>query len=265
MRKICFILTVVIIFLSVDCEKNKDELKNNTQFLVNKIYDYNNNLVGDYKYDNQNRLTKIIKYFYDTEDGRRIDYEFEYQNDKVSTIKYIEYQYPQSIRTIMLTYNNRDKIINKKALINDNLIVTQYYKYYEDGKLKCLTDKNGNDNYFFIYDETENVIQVRWLYIDIWFSGDTIEMYRNFVYDNMPKPSFRIDYLFFIEPLPGFGDEATLEKGVSINNMIEYVESGTKWTYTYDENNLPKTIETKWKDIETLEPMMLRIEYRQIN
>jgi hypothetical protein len=47
--------------------------------------------------------------------------------------------------------------------------------------------------------------------------------------------------------------------------MVEYVESGTKWIYTYNENNLPKTMETKWKDTPTLETMMLKIEYKKLN
>ena len=45
--------------------------------------------------------------------------------------------------------------------------------------------------------------------------------------------------------------------------MVEYVESGTKWIYTYDKNNLPSTIETKWKDSNTEKPMLLRIKYRE--
>ncbi len=261
MKSIYFIFVIVMPLFFVSCE-NEESLKDN-QILVDKIYNYNNELVGDYIYNDQDRLTEINMYFYDTKDGRRIDYKFEYQENKVKTIKYIEYQFPQANHTLELTYNNSDQIVKKETFQNEKLIDTQYFKYYEDGKLKCLTDKNRNENYFFIYDDKKNVIQIKRLYVDNGFGGDTIEIYRNFVYDNMPKPNFGIDYIFFLEPLPGFGTEATLEKGISINNMLEYVESGTKWIYTYNQNNLPKTIETKWKDIVTLEPMMLRIEYKK--
>lgn len=247
----------------MSCGKEEDKLINDSKYLVDKIYNYNNQLVGDYIYDDNNRLLEINMYFFDSENERRIDYQFEYQKDKVKTIKYIEYQFPQSNHTIELTYDDSDQIVKKETYKNGKSICKEYYKYYEDGKLKCLTDENGNDNYFFKYDQMNNVIQVEWLYVDVWFGGDTIEKHRNFLYDNMPKPKFGIDYLFFLEPLPGFGTEATFEKGISFNNMIEYVESGTKWIFTYYDNGLPKTIETKWKDIETLEPMMLRIKYKK--
>jgi hypothetical protein len=263
MKSIIFGISIIAGFILISCDKEENKLVNDSEHLVDKIYDYNNQLVGDYIYDDNNRLVEINMYFYDTDDGRRIDYEFEYHKNKVKTIKYIEYQFPQANHTIELTYNSSDQIVKKETYKNGNLIGRQYYKYYEDGKLKCLTDENENDNYFFTYDQINNAIQVKWLYVDVWFGGDTIEKYRNFLYDNMPKPNFGIDYLFFLEPLPGFGTEATLEKGISINNMIEYVESGTKWIYTYNDNDLPKTIETQWKDIKTLEPMMLRIEYKE--
>ena len=100
-------------FILIGCDKKDDEFIIDNQFLVDKIYNYNNELVGDYIYDDQNRLTKINMYFYDTEDGRRIDYEFEYQKNKVKSIKYIEYQFPQANHTIELSYNNLDQIEKK--------------------------------------------------------------------------------------------------------------------------------------------------------
>jgi hypothetical protein len=256
-------ISIITSFIFICCNKEQDEPTNGSQYFVDKIYNYNDQLVGDYIYDSNNRLIEINKYFYDTDDGRRIDYEFEYSENIVKTIKYTEYKFPQANHTIELTYNNLKQIKKKETFKGGNLIGSQDYKYYENERLKCLTDQNGNDNYFFIYNEAENAVQVKWLYVDSWIQNDTTEKFRNFLYDNMPKPSFGIDYLFFLEPLPGFGTEATLEKGISINNMVEYVESGTKWYYSYNENGLPKTIETQWKDIETLEPMMLKIEYRK--
>ena len=45
--------------------------------------------------------------------------------------------------------------------------------------------------------------------------------------------------------------------------MIECVGGGV-WTYTYNANGLPSTIEVKWKNVDTYEPMLLRIAYKQI-
>jgi hypothetical protein len=267
--KIMFLITAIVIFTAV-CNKNDEpeSYSDNSRFLVDKIYDYNNNLVGDYIYNESNRLTNIV--FLDPINYRSIEYEFEYENDKVYDIKYTEYHYSQDDTSqftynIMLLYNQQGQIKRRETYINGNLIGYNNYKYYINGKLRCLADDNGEENIFITYSESENAIQVKWLYEDIWFNpGVIVEKYRNFKYDNRPRPNFGINYIFQIEPLPWFGDEAELEKNISINNMIEYVESGTKWEYSYNENGLPSTIETKWKDIETEEPMILRITYREI-
>ena len=90
----------------------------------------------------------------------------------------------------------------------------------------------------------------------------TKRVVQDFKYGNKLKPDFGLDYLFNYDPLP-FSEEAEMERLLSKNNMIEYVD-GSKWIYTFNENGLPSTIEVKWKDIETEEPMLLKITYKQI-
>jgi hypothetical protein len=255
------ILIICSLLIVTGCEKDNYSLPENP-FLVDKIYDYNNNLVGDYYYNDYNELKKVI--FTDPINDRRIDYLFEYKNHKVEYIKYVEYGQSQFDHDIKVIYNKKGQIIRKEIYKNDQFVSYQNYSYLTDGKLKCLSDDDGNENYFFQYNDSNNVVQVKWNYVDTWFNfGDTIEMTRNFKYDNNPKPDFSINYIFFIELLPWFGTEATLEKSISSNNMIEYI-GGTRWIYTYNSDSLPETIETKWKGIETFDPMILRIKYKKI-
>ena len=47
------------------------------------------------------------------------------------------------------------------------------------------------------------------------------------------------------------------------NNMTDATSKGYRWEYTYNENGLPETIETKWVDIPTEEPMLFTITYKQ--
>ena len=84
----------------------------------------------------------------------------------------------------------------------------------------------------------------------------------DFIYGNNLKPDFGLDYLFIYDPLP-FHEEPEMERLLSKNNMIECVD-GNKWIYTFNENGLPSTIEVKWKDIETEEPMLLKLSYKKI-
>lgn len=95
-------------------------------------------------------------------------------------------------------------------------------------------------------------------------SDEYIERFYDYEYDGGIQPNFGINNIFQFEPLPYFGTEAMFEKNISLNNMTKNVTSGTKWIYEYNHNNLPETIETKWDGIETEEPMLLRIEYKEI-
>jgi len=148
-----------------------------------------------------------------------------------------------------------------------NLIEFKDYSYYSDGKIKAMVDNDGVEWYSVNYNNTNNVIQAKVLRE----GGDNVgnksieykELFRNFKYDNKKKPNFGLGKIFQIEPLPYFGDEALFEKNISENNMTTFLESGTQWIYEYNENNLPVTIETKWKDVET-EPIILRLEYRNL-
>ena len=94
--------------------------------------------------------------------------------------------------------------------------------------------------------------------------GTTQRVVYNYEYDDKPQPNFGLDYLFAFQPLPQMGTETGYARELSNNNLTKYVNSGTTWSYTYNEHGLPETIETKWKDIETLEPMLMKITYKQI-
>ena len=89
------------------------------------------------------------------------------------------------------------------------------------------------------------------------------EIHGYYIYDDKKKPDFGIEGIFQFEPLPYFGTAAVIPKNASEHNMLELV-GGDKWIYEYNEHGLPETIETKWKDVETLEPMVLNIKYREI-
>jgi hypothetical protein len=82
-----------------------------------------------------------------------------------------------------------------------------------------------------------------------------------FEYDNNPKPNYGIDALFYYDPFP-YIEGGELQRMFSKNNMTDATKSGYSWEYTYNENGLPITKETKWIGIETLYPMLWRITYK---
>lgn len=236
------------------------------KMLVDKIYDYNNNLVAVYQYNEKHQLTKRI--FTDSVNGNHTEHDFKYENGKVKNIIYTDYRFPQFNHNMLLFYDSTGNITRDETYQNNTLISYRNYNYYTDGKIKSITDASGLENFFVDYKNAPNALRVKVLVPDNGGIANAKleyrEVYRNFLYDTNPKPDFGLGNVFQVEPLPSFGDEALFEKNISQNNMTTFVESGTKWIYEYDNNGYPVTIETRWKDI-THAPIMLRIHYREVN
>lgn len=261
MRRITIIILTIL--FSFSCEKD-DPIVTQKQFIVDKIFDYNNNLLAEYIYNDNNQLIKRVTT--DPINERSSDYELEYLDNRISRIKYIDHNFPQFNHTILIFYNEQEQIVKDETYKNDNLIGIKNYSYYANGKIKGIIDNNGEENITYFYNNTNNIEQVKIRFIDNGDLSNTdeyIERFYGYEYDGGNKPDFGISQVFQFEPLPYFGTEARFEKNISLNNMTKNITSRTKWIFEYNEFNLPKSIETKWDGIETDEPMLLRIEYKE--
>jgi len=276
---IFFALIVALSITTVSCSKN-DEFSDylgtgiRSKFLVDKIYNYHNNLLAEYIYDIDNKLIKktvadtIIESYRVIE--RKWEDEFEYKNGRVSKIKsysrYIDNYWGEDYENHSETsfeYDAQGKLVKKDG-------ETLNFRY-ENERVVGLLSKN--DGVFFItdtmvYDNSYNIIK----YIRIGpelnnfgesIPGTTRRDVRYYEYDDNPKPNFGIDYLFVYNPLP-YIEVPDLTRALSKNNMTKATEDGYAFIYTYNENGLPETIETKLLGSEALEPMLLRITYKQI-
>ncbi|PZD79674.1 hypothetical protein [Mesonia sp. K7] len=267
---VCFSLFLI---LSCQNDDNNSITEVQKKYLVDRIYDYNHNLLAVYHYNENNQLIKRVTT--DPTTDRSSDYEFEYVEGKISKIIYIDYNFPQFNHQIKIFYNEEGHIYKQETYKNEYLINTVNYTYDADGKLTSFTSAEQEPLITFMYDNTQNIMQTKVRYPDDGSiankrkvapnrKNEYIEVITDYTYDSYHKPDFGIGKIFQFEPLPYFGTEALLEKNYSENNMTSNGGSGTKWIYTYNENNLPKTIETKWHEIETEEPMLLRIVYKEI-
>ena len=107
----------------------------------------------------------------------------------------------------------------------------------------------------------ENVIKTTNHLTDPWNGQESIQECE-FVYGTKRKVNFGLDYLIGIELLPWRGTTSNWEQSLSKNNLLSESCSGNEYTIEYDQNNNPKSITIKWKDIETETPMTIRIEYK---
>jgi len=273
-----FALIVSLSITTASCDMN-DEFDDNlgseirSKFLVDKIYDYHNNLLAEYIYDTNNKLTKRIVVDKIVESYRVIERkgedEFEYMNGRVSKIKsysryidsYFGYDYENESETTF-EYDTQGKLIKKNGeLLNFR---------YEKGRVVGSSYENDQwiNSDTMVYNNSENIIEHIRIAPELSafgqpIPGTSIRTVRNYKYDNKPKPNFGLDYLFVYNLLP-YSEVPDLTRALSKNNMTKATEDGYAFIYTYNENGLPKTIETKWLGIETLEPILLRITYKQI-
>lgn len=277
-----FALIVALLFTTVSCEKF-DEFDDNrdtgirSEFVVAKIYNYRNSLLAEYIYDDNNRLTKKIVADTLIEPNGTIyrmwENEFEYRNGRVSKMKnyhrYIDNRTfaaskPQESRTeTTFEYNSQGRLIK----MNGELLNFRYENGRVVGSLHENDQRIISDT--MVYDNSGNIIEHIRIVPELTVFGQPIpgtakRTVRYYEYDDNLKPNFGLDYLFTFNPFP-YTEVPELIRVLSNNNMTRATEDGYAFVYSYNENGLPETIETKWLGIETTEPMLLRITYKQIN
>lgn len=265
------ILVILIVIGTLNNCSDDDTCIANEQssaLVVDKIFDYNYNLLAEYFYNENNQLIKRER----IDDGVLVsEYEFEYVDNRISKIEYLDHNYPQFNHTIFIFYNQQGQIIRDETHQYENIISINDYTYNANGRIQEISrfSEGFNTTHTYIYNNTENVEQVVSLIPEFdeggTPTGNFIETSFGYDYDNGLKPDFGIGKVFQIEPLPAFGAEAVFEKNSSQNNMIKNLSTGTQWLYTYNENDQVETIETIWDGIETEEPILLRLEYKEVN
>lgn len=261
------LIIAVTLLVTVSCKNDDDSIiEGDKQFVVNKVFDYNNNIIAEYSYNENYQLTHRLL----TINEASTEHKFEYTNNKISKIEYLDYTNPSFNHTIFVSYNEQGQIIHDETHQYGNIIEVNDYDYYENGKVKrCEKVSEGlNSKFTYIYDITSNLEKVIARLPEFneggISTGNYVERTYNYEYDNGNQPNFGVGEIFQFEPLPGFGTLATFEKNISKNNMTKHVFSGNEWLYTYNDFSLPETIEAIRYGVETEEPILFRIKYKEI-
>lgn len=265
-----FLLLMISITLASCCSDNDQQTIGEevpqTRFVVDKIYNFDDLLMAEYFYNDNNQLVKRSAYDPVSYPGIKImDSEFDYEGDRIANIRNINYTHPGFSHNIVILYDQQGKIVADETYQLGNRIERKDYLYNNNGQVKSFITMGLIENFFVDYQGTDNALEVKMLVdvSDSGFGNEYEERFRNFIYDDKQKPDFGIGKVFQFEPMPGYGDEAHFEKNISKNNLIEF-ENGTKWIHTYNEHNLPATIQIIWKNIETEKPMMYKLIYKEI-
>jgi hypothetical protein len=244
------------------------------RFLVDKIYDYHDTLIAEYFYDDSYKLIKKIVHDELVESLRiisrkRVD-TFEYKDGRISKIKSY-HLYIDNAKWGSDTIENT-VVTNYEYDYQGNLILPGRDYIYNNNQL-ISTNGYEMENCFYrdtlVYDKSSNVIKHIWVRPELNAFGEPIKGtyfadIRDYEYDNNPKPYFGIENLFVYNPYP-YINGPDWEISISNNNMTKAINDGYLWYYTYNENGLPATIETKCIGSDSKYPIMLKLNYKQIS
>ena len=266
-RKFTFLLIAGLVVITMGCSKFEtvNETGIRDKFLVDKIYDNQNNLVAEYFYDKDNKLIK--KVVTGSNPGASAEWgsytdEFVYKNGRVSKV----------IRDQKYAIVSNIEYDSKGNLIKADGQETFRYRY-EKGRIAGFLWDTSDASLFYtdtiVYDKSGNVAQYVIISPEVngfWqpIPGTTKRDVSYFYYDNNPKPNFGLDYLFVYDPLP-FSNQPELQRLLSKNNFVVGIGNragGSSWIYTYNENGLPSTIDVRWGSYAS--GFLLRISYKPI-
>jgi hypothetical protein len=275
-RVIC--LASMMFFLG--CDKNDGlDWGNNLRkkYLVDKITCFetsSNYKSAAYYYDNENKLIKRLTTgkIIENNQVRDLKYvdEFEYINGLVSKIRVQDSTYFQFSYDINLFYSSQGKLIRAETWKNGSMIGYKNFHYENNRMVSIYNDVTEPfETNTIVYDNKGNVIKHIYKVPKLDTFGEPIEgEYEEieylYEYDNGSKPNFGIDYLIVYDPFIGMGGETGFARELSLNNLTKNVNSGTTWSFTYDENGIPVKYEMKWNGIETLYPMIFEITNKRI-
>jgi len=254
------ILTLLSFLFFMSCEKDEfDSIIENNKLLITGVYDFNNNLVAHYVYNDNDQLIK--REFTDPINNVASDLIFHYENNLVSKIEYVDHDFPGFSHEKHYYYNDNNKIDKIETHQRGQILGTFHLNYSNRGLVESFNTTGNEPRTFYAYNTKENVIKTT-NYLTDPRSGQETEQVCEFIYDSKKLANFGLDYLIGIELLPWRGTTSNWEQSLSKNNLLIESCSGNEYTIEYNEYDYPITITTKWKDIESETPMTVRLEYK---
>ena len=271
------LVSITILIILFGCSKNDDcvDYEKRENYLVEKItrFESSSNYTNtDFIYDTNNKLLKKVTTgkFVENNQLRDLKYidEFEYNNGLVSKIHIKDLTHFMFSHDIHLFYNTNNQIIRQETWKN-NIVISHHKFHYLNNKMVSIysDDTEPFQTNTIYYDNLGNAFKHTYLVpktsdlIGTPIPGEFIEQHLTFEYDNQLKPNIGLDYLFVYSLFQN--SETEFHRQLSNNNLTKYNNSGSTWTYKYNELGLPITYELKWEGIQTLQPMIWNISYKK--
>jgi len=220
----------------------------------------------EFLYNIDNRLVKIIgtSHFFEQgqwRDGKSVVL-FEYENGLVSKKMYYD-----STHFLCHScddhyfYNSQGQLIRHEYYVNGVYYNKHTNFHYHKGLMVSTYNDYHNpfDADSIFYDNYGNVVK-RKVRGPMGPNDWRVLQYK---YDNNPRPSYGMDYLFLNPPPPAQGTSyGPLAVGLSKNNMTKDIYDYYQFNYTYNEFGLPETIQSIYEP--TGGSSIIHISYKQV-
>lgn len=262
MKTIAMIVLSAFAISMVSCEKGDPLIppETNNTGVVTNVYNYDGDLLAHYEYNDNDQLIK--RSYTDPVNNRSSDMIFHYENNLVSIVSFVDHDSPQFSYEKHYFYNDDGKVDKFENHQGGQLLSTAHINYSDQGLVESFNTPGNEPTTFFTYDSSGNVVKTT-NHLRDYYGQESIQEIE-FEYDTKKKASSGLEYLVGVEFLPHRGNTSIWEQSLSQNNLLSEKHEGTESTgyiIEYDQDNYPKTITMKWKDIETETPMTIRIEY----
>ncbi len=206
------------------------------RLLVNHIFDFDSTLRYAFDYNQHNQLVKCR--MYDQNGMPESELQFEYVDDKLESYWHYNLQFTDVDLYMFLSYDSLDRLSYYWSRFGFNNIFAGRYDYGTTNKVQGIYTDTTVLRASFYYANGPNCVT------HTKHQNGTVSS-SNFEYDSFKKPDFGLENIYPLQLLWHLTEIEEEAQAVSKHNLTKNLTTGTTFTYTYNVDGYPITIETR--------------------
>jgi hypothetical protein len=248
---------ILILLFAFGCSNNNSNNYSSEDFLVSHVYNFQDELIAKYNYNNSSQLIKAT-YFHLTPDITENIF-FTYSGNLLVGMETIYLEHPEYDFENTYYYDNNRNLIKVKISYSNEQTFTYYLKYDSNNRLTNLCNQDEVVINHYDYDENLDIVK-QTDYLKDPITGIESERITSYTYDNFNKPPFGMNAFYFRNLLPLDELNDFWVESFSKNNLTYSELNNIHYLYEYNKYNLPIAILPK-KEGNYLNEKLIKIDY----